>query len=115
MRKYTVKTQDYIDTVKEYLTDTYGSVKPEWEAIIEMLAYNLDLLKECKKSIKDNGIYDRTTGKKNPLLTTVKDLQATIIKQVQHLGLSPYAVGKIKNEAEDDTEDYIDSLTNGDE
>lgn len=115
MRKYTVKTETYIDTVKEYLTDTFGTVKPEWEAVIEMLAYNLDLLKECRKSIKDNGIYDRTTGKKNPLLTTIKDLQATILKQVQHLGLSPYAVGKIKQEAEDDTEDYIESLTNGDE
>lgn len=115
MRKYTEQTKNYIDTVKEYLTDTYGSVKPEWDAVIEMLAYNLDLFKECKKSIKDNGIFDRTTGKKNPLLTTIKDLQATILKQIQHLGLSPYAVSKIKKEIEDDSEDFIESLTNGDE
>lgn len=115
MKKYTDTTQKYIDVVNQYLTETYGSVKPEWQAMIELLAYNLDLFKQCKKSIKDNGIYDTQTGKKNPLLTTVKDLQATIIKQVQHLGLSPYAIGKIKKDQEDDTEDYIDSLTSGDE
>jgi phage terminase small subunit len=115
MKKYKDTTQKYIDTVTEYLSETYGTVKPEWQAVIEMLGYNLDLFKDCKKSIKDNGLYDRTTGKKNPLLTTIKDLQATIMKQVQHLGLSPYAVSKIKKETEDDTEDYIDSLTRGDE
>ena len=42
----------------------------------------------------------------------MKDLQATIIKQIQHLGLSPYAISKIKTDSPDDTDDFIDTLTN---
>jgi hypothetical protein len=43
----------------------------------------------------------------------MKDLQATIHKQIQHLGLSPYAISKIKMSSEDDTDDFINDLTNG--
>lgn len=111
MKTHKDKTAKYIDAVNEYLKETYGTVKPEWEMIIEMLAYNLDIFIECAKSIKTNGIYDTMTGKKNPLLATIKDLQATIMKQVQHLGLSPYALSKIKKDIEDDADDYIESLT----
>lgn len=107
---YTKPTQDYIKSVNDYLTSKYGKVNPEWEGILILMADNLDLYKECKKSVKENGIYDISNGKKNPLLTTMKDLQATILKQIQHLGLSPYAVSKIKTETEDDTEDFVESL-----
>ena len=106
-----MKNKKYIESVKAYLIETYGVVKPEWMAVIEMLAYNLELLNACTTSVKQNGIYDASSGKKNPLLSTIKDLQATIMKQVQHLGLSPYAVSKINNTPEDDTEDFIESLT----
>lgn len=100
-----------INLVREYLTSKYGEVKPEWEIIITLLADNIELYKECKASIKEHGIFDETTAKKNPLLTTMKDLQATIMKQIQHLGLSPYAASKIKDAIDDDTDDYIESLT----
>jgi phage terminase small subunit len=78
-----------------------------------LLGDNLDLYNECRESVRINGIYNAENGKKNPLLTTMKDLQATIIKQIQHLGLSPYAVSKIKDTPEDDTDSYIEALTNG--
>jgi len=35
------------------------------------------------------------------------------MKQIQHLGLSPYAISKIKDDKEDDTDSFIESLTNG--
>lgn len=105
-------TKKIIDSINNYLTEKYGEVKPEWATIMYLLGDNLDLYKECRESIRRNGIYDSTTAKKNPLLSTCKDLQATILKQIQHLGLSPYAASKIKDAVEDDTEDYIESLTN---
>ena len=111
--KYSKDTTSYIQSVIDYLKEKYGDVKPEWMAVIMLLADNLQLYKECLKSIKENGIYDTTTGKKNPLLTTTKDLQATIMKQVQHLGLSPYSISKIKLADEEDTDEYIEDLTNG--
>lgn len=109
--QYSKFTKEYLSSVEEYLKNKYGEVKSEWGSILFLLAENLDLYIECKKSVKQNGIYDIATGKKNPLLTTMKDLQATIMKQVQHLGISPYSASKIKQEIEDDNEDYIESLT----
>ena len=105
------ETKKQIDNINDYLKSKYGGINPEWQTIINLLADNIDLYKECKESVKQNGIYDPNTGKKNPLLATMKDLQATIIKQIQHLGLSPYAASKIKNEVEDDSEDFISKLT----
>jgi len=105
----------YIEDVRKYLTEKYGEVYPQWEAIIFLLQDNLDLYFQCRQSIKDNGIFDSDTYKKNPLLSTAKDIQATIIKQIQHLGLSPYSVSKINIGEEDDTDDYIDALLKGKE
>lgn len=113
LKKYSKTTKQYIESVTNYLTAKYGEVPQEWDAILILLADNLDLYKECSESVKKNGIYNAETNRKNPLLATMKDLQATIIKQIQHLGLSPYAVSKIKDTPEDDTDDFIDRLTNG--
>ena len=113
LKKYSKETKKYIQSIINYISKKYGEVPAEWEAIIYLLADNLDLYNECKSSVKDNGIYNSNSGRKNPLLTTMKDLQATIMKQVQHLGLSPYAVSKIKDDKEDDTDEYIEALTNG--
>ena len=107
---YTTATQNYIKAVNDYLIKKYGKVQPEWDATLMLMADNLDLYQECKESVRENGIYNADNGKKNPLLTTMKDLQATIIKQIQHLGLSPYAVSKIKIGEEDNTEDFIEEL-----
>lgn len=109
--QYSKFTKEYLYSVEEHLKQRYGEVKSEWDSILFLLAENLDLYIDCKKQIKQHGIYDASTGKKNPLLTTMKDLQATIMKQVQHLGVSPYSASKIKQEVEDDNEDYIEALT----
>ena len=111
--KHSKKVEDYLKEVENYLTKKYTKVNPEWIAIIQLLGDNLELYAQCQKSIKENGIYNVENGKKNPLLTTVKDLQATILKQIQHLGLSPYAESKIKIAEDDDTDDFIDNLTYG--
>lgn len=63
-------------------------------------------------TINEVGIWNYERGVKNPLLSTAKDLQASIFKQVQHLGNSPYALAKIKVNAEDDTDDFLSDLTN---
>lgn len=103
IKNYDVSTQRYIKKIEKFLRQKYGVVKSEWEAMIVMFADNLELYQEIRDSIKENGIYDSTRGVKNPLLSTLKDLQATMTKQIQHLGLSPYAVGRliITDEPED--------------
>lgn len=109
--KYTQQTQEYLKNVEAYLLQKYGSINPAWESTLILLADNIDLYRECQKAVNENGIFDADSYKKNPLLSTMKDLQASITKQIQHLGLSPYAESKIKIGQEDDTEDFIESLT----
>lgn len=111
LNNYSEETQIYISNVIDFLKNKYNQVPSEWEAIIALLGDNLDLYKQCKQSIRKYGIYDAETGKKNGLLVTIKDLQATIMKQIQHLGLSPYAISKIKSEQEDNTDDFLQKLT----
>lgn len=97
------ETKKFMENVESYLIKRYGSVNKEWEGILTILADNLDLYTSIKDSIETNGIYDVSTGKKNPLLTTLKDLQASIMKQIQHLGISPYATAKIADKEEEDS------------
>ena len=104
--------KEYIQSVENYLKEKYGHVNEEWKAILYLLKDNLTLYEECKESIKENGIYDKQSGRKNPLLSTCKDLQATILKEVQHLGISPYSSSKIKMEEigeEDELLKFFDS------
>lgn len=113
--KYSKETKNYIKSVEEYLRGEYGEIKPEWELMIQMLKDNYQQYLNCLDSIEQNGIYSVVSQKKNPLLSTVKDLQASIYKIVQHLGISPYAKSKIKTMEEDSTDDFIDALTGGDD
>lgn len=108
----TKKTKDLVGKIKDYLNNKYGAISPEWELCLGLLEDNIELYQKCQVSVNTYGLYDASTGKKNPLLTTMKDLQATILKEIQHLGLTPYAASKIKDAIEDDTDDFIDDLTN---
>lgn len=101
----------YIKYIREYLKKKYKSIPHEWELAIALLADNIDTYEKCKKVVDEVGIYNYEKNKKNPLLSTMKETQGVILKQIQHLGLSPYSVSKIKSMAEDDTDDYVDGLT----
>lgn len=110
MRKRTM-TKKTMNGVREYLSNKYGEIPQQWEVMLSLLEDNIELYQQCKKSVDENGIFNKEDFKKNPLLSTMKDLQATIIKQIQHLGLSPYAESKIRQTGEDDTDDFIEALT----
>lgn len=112
MAKYKKNTKTYIESVKDFLKEKYGDIKPEWEAMITLLADNLEMYKQCIDKINEDGLM-LTRTVKHPLLSTAKDLQATIFKQVQHLGLSPYAVAKIHVDDEEDADDFVERLVMG--
>lgn len=101
----------YVKYINNYLKAKYGKIQPEWQLSIDLLADNVELYTKCKKIVEQVGIYDYERGKRNPLLATMKETQGVILKQIQHLGISPYAESKIRLMAEDDTDDFIDKLT----
>lgn len=106
-------TKQYIQNIRDYLVEEYGSVKPEWELTLILLQNTIERYNRVAKIIDKEGIYDSTRGVKNPLLSTEKDLLATILKMSQKLGISPYDKNKIRTQDEDDTEEFLDSLTGG--
>lgn len=110
VKDYTKGTQTYLKQIVAYLTEKYGKVQPQWNATLTTIADNLDLMAECKASIKQYGIYNERTGRKNPLIATVKDLQATNLKCYQQLGLTPWAESKIKSEETDADAELLQKL-----
>lgn len=101
----------YIKAVEKYLEKTHGEIKPEWESTIKLLEDNLELYESIKKAIAKEGVYNHTTGKRNPLLSSMKDVQGSILAINRHLGLSPFSASKIKHNTKDDTDDFLDNLT----
>ena len=107
MAKFNVKK--YMKEVREYLTQKYGDIPLAFESSLFMLQENLEDYILYKEQIAKTYIIDQD-GKKNPLISSVKDLEACIMKIWQHLGLTVYSQSKIKNTEEDTTEDFIDGL-----
>ena len=98
MRKKKVNIVDEImASIEAYLTEKYGKIEPQWELTLFLLRDNISQYIEYQKVIKETGIFDKDSYKKNPLISSLKDLSASILKYVQQLGLSPYSETKIGN------------------
>lgn len=111
---YSKKTKDYIKATRDYLVSQYGSVQPEWEILLELLKDDFEMYRRIMDIIEVQGI-SSAPSQKNSLLSTAKDLQATMFKIIQHFGISPYSAAKIKMSQPDDTDDFIDNLTADDD
>lgn len=84
-------------TVEDYLISKHGKISEEWYQLIDMLEDNLIQYNDIKEEIKVTGLFNPETYKRNPLLSTLKDLQLLIYKQFQMLGISPLYQSKLKN------------------
>lgn len=89
-KKGTKVLQTEEKAVREYLNGKYGAINSEWEITIGQLMDLLARYKQVRNKINEVGIFDTVNYKKNPLLSTEKDLLATISKYIQALGLTPY-------------------------
>lgn len=112
-KKLSAVTGSHMKSIRSALLHEFGEVRPEWELTLDILANDIETYREVNDLLKSTGYYDKDTGRKNPLFGVLKDIHTGIMKSVQHLGLSPYAISKIRKESsEDDTTDFIESLTN---
>lgn len=102
---YSRATQATMKKITAYLTEKYGDIQPQWEATITTIADNLDMIADCQQEIKRVGLYNDRTGRKNPLIATIKDLQATNMKCYQQLGVTPWSESKIKQTDSTEAED----------
>lgn len=97
--------------IREYITSEYGEIPAGFNFQLDLLKENLELYFIVKDNLDRTGIFDMNKGIKNPLLSTLKDLSATIYKIASGFGLNVLAKSKIKMPEPDNSSDFIESLT----
>lgn len=107
----TEKVDGYMKAVEEYLIKEYGAIPDAYRFQLDLFKENLLQYFEIKDIVSSTGYYDYIKGMKNPLLSTLKDLNAIILKQGTMFGLNVWAKSKIKITEEDNTDEFIDALT----
>lgn len=105
------KVEKWMRDIREYIAAEYGQVSPAWEFQLELFKQNLEQYFTIKDILDTTGYFDSQRGLKNPLISSLKDLNAIILKQASMFGLNVMSRSKIKLEKSDDTEDFIESLT----
>lgn len=98
------KSKELQIIIEQYLIKRFGEVRPEWYILIKQLVTNIELHDACVKQLKAQGMINPTTGKRSDLLLSITQLQSSILREIQHLGLSPYSDQKIKSVSGDDSE-----------
>ena len=96
--------------IEKYLTDKYGEVQPQWQFTINTIVENLQMIEDCRTEIKRVGLYNDRTGRKNPLIATIKDCQAVLLKCYQQLGLTPWSESKIKGDNENGDAELLQQI-----
>lgn len=111
--KYTQSTQTYIKNVEDFLKDKYGEIKPSWIGLLDSLAFQYDLFQMAKVAVAENGLVTQTNRgiAPNPCIKILNDANIQVQKLVNALGISPMAESKLKVEAADDTDDFLNELT----
>lgn len=103
----------YRKQIEDYLIGRYGKIQPEWALVIDLLIDNLIKYQKLQEVIDEYGYFNKDTFKTNPAIARQKDIQASIFKQIQSLGLSPYHNSKIKVIEQDDQANLLASLLTG--
>lgn len=108
--KYSKETTASIKQLEKYLKETYGEIKPVWNNTLTIIADALDMIEKCKLEIEKHGIYNPSTGRKNPLIATVKDYQQILAKNYQMLGVTPWSESKIKMDDSGEEDELLKSI-----
>lgn len=112
--KYSEATRQKMAKVEAHLKEKYGSSVAEvWDITLDTLALNLDLLEQLEDSIRTHGaMYDDGTGlRRNQAVVSLATTTSTIAALTKSLGLTPYAAQLLKNNAEEEAEDFVKNLT----
>ena len=105
--QYTQHTQTFMMAVENFIIEKYGKIENHWEGQLDLLASNYELFYLAKEKVNQDGmlIQNRFGGwDKHPLLRQITDSNIQIIKLIHEFGLSPSAMGKIKETASDDSD-----------
>lgn len=89
--EYRTEVARYMDILQEKMVKEYGVIEDEWEITMDLLAYDYQILLDCRDAVKKDGLMlVDTKGRmqKNPLLATINNIQAQINKITQQFALT---------------------------
>lgn len=101
----------FTDVARAALKERYGELKPEYEALLYQLNEQYTLLDDCNTELRRVGLYNAKTGRKNPLIATIKDCNNTILAILKQLTLTPYTTAKIKENTNDADAELLKRIT----
>lgn len=84
------------EIIENSIIKKYGTISTEFLIPMTQLLNNLEIQAKCVEYVRQNGIIDKTTGKRNEILPTISSLEGVIIKYINDLGLSLKANASIK-------------------
>lgn len=110
------ETEEYVQTVIDYLKEKFGEVRPVWVKMIELLGNENDMYLLAKEDIEQNGICLHTKRGliQSPSLKSMHQSAVQIQKLANSLGITPNSSIKLKLQSpgqEEDEEDFLDALT----
>lgn len=105
------KISKYRKYIEDYLIKEFGEVPLAYEFQMEIFFDSLRRYWQVGYVLEETGIYDHENKRKNGLLSTQKDLAASILKMSTMFGLNFWGRSKIKKQETDDSDDFIDALT----
>ena len=114
--EYSDKTQKFMSTIIKHLTDKFGSIEPQWDGVLDMIAAQYDLFFDCKRRIREDGLLvpdARNVWKTHPLVQVQNNANIQLLKLIQEFGITPKSLKSmpIENNNEDE---FLNSLTSGD-
>lgn len=110
---YSENTQTFMAAVEKFIAAKYGKIEPHWEGQLQLLATNYELFQLAKQRVADDGlmVVNRFGGwDKHPLLRQITDSNIQCVKLIHEFGLSPSALGKIKDTNDNDDNEILDLI-----
>lgn len=115
-----IEYAEYNDNVKRYMTslynrliEQYGKIDDEWIASLDLIAFNYQIIQDCKKDLLQNGIEkadSRGRLSRNPSVAVNNQAQSNLLKLLNSFGLNLMSKSKIKQIGGFDDQDGMDEL-----
>ena len=112
-KQFSAPTQSFMEAVEKFIVKKYGNIEPHWDGQLQLLATNYDLFSLATEQVRQDGlmITNRFGGReKHPMLRQITDSNIQCVKLIHEFGLSPSALGKIKDTNDEENEIIGDFL-----
>ena len=110
---YDPVVQDYMEKLIARLEEQYGKIDDEWLASLDMVAFNYQMIQQCKRDLLINGIEkadSRGRLARNPSVAVNNQCQANLMKLLNSFGLNLMSKSKIKQIGGFDTDDDLQAI-----